>query len=121
MVAYLYFKNSGKMEGKSEAGAGAILKVNCLRFASVFSYRYLRSDLTHTNKQTNTHTHKNIFFPSTVCTLSSKAHFPKLIMLADPFRLRKITTGPYIFARVNRVSEQHLSKIKNLFHRTGIR
>jgi len=60
MVAYLYFKNSGKLESKSEDGAGAILKANCLRFAGVFSYRYLRSDLTHTH----THTHTHIFFPT---------------------------------------------------------
>jgi len=86
MVSYLYFKNSGKMESKSEAGAGAILKVNCLRFAGVFSYRYLRSDLTHTNKQTHT---QNTFFPSTGCTLSSKAHFPKFFCSRTPFGFEK--------------------------------
>jgi hypothetical protein len=46
MVAYLFFKNSGKMESKSEDGAGAILRANSLRFVGVFSYRYLRSDHT---------------------------------------------------------------------------
>jgi len=85
MVAYLYFKNSGMMECKGEAGAGGVLKANCLRFAGVFSYRYLRSDLTYTN--TNKHT-QNTFFPSTVCTLSPTAQFPQIVLLAVPYRLR---------------------------------
>jgi hypothetical protein len=61
MVAYLFFKNSSKMESKSEDGAGAILKANCLRFVGVFSYRYLRSDHSHTK-----------FVSHVVCTLASE-------------------------------------------------
>jgi hypothetical protein len=57
MVAYLFFKNSGKMESKSEDGAGAILRTNCLRFVGVFSYRYIRSDLSLCHTHTHTHTH----------------------------------------------------------------
>jgi hypothetical protein len=72
MVAYLFFKNSGNMESKSEDGAGAILRTNCLRFVGVFSYRYIRSDLSLCHTHTHTHTHTHIFFPRTVCTLSSE-------------------------------------------------
>ena len=116
MVAYLYFKNSGKMDCKNEAGAGAILKVNCLRFAGVFSYRYLRSGHTHTH----THT-QNTFFPSTVCTLSSKTHFPKLFLLADPFWFRKIITDPYMFAHVNiECPDDRCSKLKVYFTELGL-
>ena len=124
MVAYLYFKNSGKMESKSDDGAVAILRANCLRFAGVFSYRYLRSDVTQTNKQTNkqnTHT-QNTIFPTYSLYTTTWRSVNQTFLPADPFRLRKTTTGPYNFAHVNIVCpDGRSSKLKIYFTEQSLR
>jgi hypothetical protein len=44
MASYLFFKNSAKLQnkGEDEGSVGAMMRANSLRFAGVFSYRYLR-------------------------------------------------------------------------------
>jgi hypothetical protein len=70
--------------------------VNCHMYRSVYSM----CDRNHAQNSSDT------FFPVD-CThsfYSSKAVFPKLFLLTDPFWLQKITTDPHILAFVSTVS-----------------
>jgi len=46
--------------------------------------------------------------------------FPKLL-LVNPFWLQNITTDPHVFADINILSRQWISKIKYLYLRTDFR